>query len=144
MLNYPDRDAMINSIAMLLDTDRTEQFLRVGRCFVLCPAGRNGFSEQIGVLSCVQLDVVIETNWSTVKLLEFVLKKMQRMSPEEATKFRLDNTLGGSSETIARKAVSRWLMLAIVCSPFGAPVEWGSVGWIGEVVVAIMQRFMMF
>jgi hypothetical protein len=46
----------------------------------------------------LQLDIVIESNLSTIKVLEGVQKKMARMNSEEAAKFRLDNTLGGSSE----------------------------------------------
>ena len=54
-----------------------------------------------------QLDVVLETNLSTIKVLEGVSKKLQRMPSEEATKFRLDNTLGGASEVLHRKAIQR-------------------------------------
>ena len=56
---------------------------------------------------CVQLDIVIEANASTIRVLEAVQKKLNRMSPEEAAKFRLDNTLGGSSEVLHRKNISR-------------------------------------
>nr|KAG5690314.1 hypothetical protein BaRGS_022541 [Batillaria attramentaria] len=54
-----------------------------------------------------ELDYVIETNFSTIKVLEGVQKKLQRMTPEEAAKFRLDNSLGGSSEVLCKKAVCR-------------------------------------
>ncbi|XP_013418836.1 paired amphipathic helix protein Sin3a isoform X2 [Lingula anatina] len=54
-----------------------------------------------------ELDVVIESNLSSIKVLEAVQKKMSRMSSEEAAKFRLDNCLGGNSETIHRKAIQR-------------------------------------
>lgn len=54
-----------------------------------------------------ELDMVIETNLAAIKTLEYISKKMQRMTPEEAAKFRLDNSLGGSSEFVARKAIIR-------------------------------------
>ncbi|CAG5127144.1 unnamed protein product, partial [Candidula unifasciata] len=54
-----------------------------------------------------ELDYVIETNFSTVKSLEAVLKKMNRMPQDEAAKFRLDNTLGGTSDFINRNSIHR-------------------------------------
>uniref|UniRef100_A0A8C7QYT7 SIN3 transcription regulator family member Aa n=1 Tax=Oncorhynchus mykiss TaxID=8022 RepID=A0A8C7QYT7_ONCMY len=54
-----------------------------------------------------ELDVVLETNLATVRMLETVQRKLSRMSAEEQAKFRLDNTLGGSSEVIHRKAIQR-------------------------------------
>ena len=42
-------------------------------------------------------------------MLEGVQKKMARMNSEEAAKFRLDNTLGGSSEVLHRKAIQRYI-----------------------------------
>uniref|UniRef100_A0A3B5N212 SIN3 transcription regulator family member A n=1 Tax=Xiphophorus couchianus TaxID=32473 RepID=A0A3B5N212_9TELE len=54
-----------------------------------------------------ELDVVLETNLATVRVLEAVQRKLSRMSAEEQAKFRLDNTLGGSSEVIHRKAIQR-------------------------------------
>uniref|UniRef100_A0A2C9K1L6 Paired amphipathic helix protein Sin3a n=1 Tax=Biomphalaria glabrata TaxID=6526 RepID=A0A2C9K1L6_BIOGL len=54
-----------------------------------------------------ELDYVIETNFSTIKSLEAVLKKINRMPQEEAAKFRLDNTLGGTSECINRNSIHR-------------------------------------
>ncbi|XP_030632333.1 SIN3 transcription regulator family member Aa [Chanos chanos] len=54
-----------------------------------------------------ELDVVLETNLATIRVLETVQKKLSRMSAEEQAKFRLDNTLGGSSEVIHRKAIQR-------------------------------------
>ena len=47
-------------------------------------------------------------NFTTIKTLETVQRKMQRMNTEEAAKFRLDNTLGGSSEFVARRAICRY------------------------------------
>ena len=43
-------------------------------------------------------------------MLEGVQKKMARMNSEEAAKFRLDNTLGGSSEVLHRKAIQRYIL----------------------------------
>ncbi|KAL0967888.1 hypothetical protein UPYG_G00259240 [Umbra pygmaea] len=54
-----------------------------------------------------ELDVVLETNLATIRMLETIQKKLSRMSAEEQAKFRLDNTLGGSSEVIHRKAIQR-------------------------------------
>lgn len=54
-----------------------------------------------------QLDVVLETNLATIRTLETVQKKLSRMSAEEQAKFKLDNTMGGSSEVIHRKAIQR-------------------------------------
>uniref|UniRef100_A0A673J4L2 Paired amphipathic helix protein Sin3a n=1 Tax=Sinocyclocheilus rhinocerous TaxID=307959 RepID=A0A673J4L2_9TELE len=54
-----------------------------------------------------ELDVVLETNLATIRVLEVVQKKLSRMSAEEQVKFRLDNTLGGCSEIIHRKAIQR-------------------------------------
>lgn len=53
------------------------------------------------------MDVVLETNLATIRVLESVQKKLSRMSAEEQAKFRLDNTLGGTSEVIHRKAIHR-------------------------------------
>lgn len=55
----------------------------------------------------IQLDVVIETNASTILALEGVHKKLSRMSPEEASRFRLDDCLGGTSPTIHQRALKR-------------------------------------
>ena len=55
----------------------------------------------------LQLDIVLETNSSTIRVLEGVHKKLARMSSDEAAKFRLDNCLGGTSEIIHRKAIQR-------------------------------------
>ncbi|XP_071446323.1 paired amphipathic helix protein Sin3a isoform X2 [Hetaerina americana] len=54
-----------------------------------------------------ELDVVIETNANTIRILEGVQKKISRMSPEEVLKFRLDDTLGGCSPTIQQRALRR-------------------------------------
>ncbi|KAF4531705.1 hypothetical protein B566_EDAN012507 [Ephemera danica] len=56
---------------------------------------------------CLQLDVVLETNAATIRVLEGVNKKMQRMQPEEMAKFHLDDHLGGTSTTIHQRALRR-------------------------------------
>ena len=54
-----------------------------------------------------QMDSVLETNTAAIKSLEVTQKKMARMTPEEASKFKLDNCLGGTSEILNRNAVRR-------------------------------------
>uniref|UniRef100_A0A8C9TBX8 SIN3 transcription regulator family member A n=1 Tax=Scleropages formosus TaxID=113540 RepID=A0A8C9TBX8_SCLFO len=54
-----------------------------------------------------ELDVVLETNLATIRVLEAVQKRLSRMSAEEQARFRLDSSLGGSSEVIHRKAIHR-------------------------------------
>jgi histone deacetylase complex regulatory component SIN3 len=55
----------------------------------------------------VQLDVVIETNAATIRVLEGVQKKLSRMSGEDAARLRLDDCLGGHSPTIHQRALRR-------------------------------------
>ena len=57
----------------------------------------------------LQLDVVIETNLAAIRVLESVQKKLTRMAPEDAAKFKLDNCLGGTSEVLHRKAIQRFV-----------------------------------
>ncbi|XP_006877178.1 PREDICTED: paired amphipathic helix protein Sin3b [Chrysochloris asiatica] len=54
-----------------------------------------------------ELDVVLETNLATIRVLESVQKKLSRMAPEDQDKFRLDDCLGGASEVIQRRAIYR-------------------------------------
>ncbi|XP_055540003.1 paired amphipathic helix protein Sin3a isoform X2 [Wyeomyia smithii] len=54
-----------------------------------------------------ELDVVIETNSATIRVLEGVQKKLSRMSPDEVSRFRLDECLGGTSPTIHQRALKR-------------------------------------
>lgn len=54
-----------------------------------------------------ELDVVIETNSATIRVLEGVHKKMSRMTPDELSRFRLDDCLGGNSPTIHQRALRR-------------------------------------
>ena len=42
-----------------------------------------------------------------IKVLECVQKKMSRMAPEEAARYRLDDCLGGNSPTIHQRAIRR-------------------------------------
>lgn len=55
----------------------------------------------------LQLDVVLETNLATIRVLESVQKKLSRLSPEDQDRFKLDDCLGGTSEVIQRRAVYR-------------------------------------
>ncbi|KAM6943140.1 paired amphipathic helix protein Sin3a-like [Xenentodon cancila] len=54
-----------------------------------------------------ELDIVLETNLATIRALETVQRRLSRMSAEEQLRFKLDNTMGGSSEVIHRKAIQR-------------------------------------
>merc|ERR1712227_599084 len=54
-----------------------------------------------------EFDIVLETNKDTIKVLECVQKKMSRMPPEEAARYRLDDCLGGTSPTIHQRAIRR-------------------------------------
>lgn len=54
-----------------------------------------------------ELDVVIETNSATIRVLEGVQKKLSRMTPEEASRYRLEDNLGGTSQTIHQRALRR-------------------------------------
>ncbi|TGZ43780.1 Paired amphipathic helix protein Sin3a, partial [Temnothorax longispinosus] len=54
-----------------------------------------------------ELDVVIETNASTIRVLEGVHKKMNRMTQEEIQKYKLDECMGGCSPTIHQRAIRR-------------------------------------
>ncbi|XP_050086666.1 uncharacterized protein LOC126571866 isoform X1 [Anopheles aquasalis] len=54
-----------------------------------------------------ELDVVIETNSATIRVLEGVQKKLTRMSQDEISRFRLDDCLGGTSPTIHQRALRR-------------------------------------
>lgn len=49
----------------------------------------------------------METNLATIRALETVQRRLSRMSAEEQLRFKLDNTMGGSSEVIHRKAIQR-------------------------------------
>ena len=54
-----------------------------------------------------ELDVVLETNLATIRVLEAVQKKISRMSVEDRNRFKLDDSLGGTSSVIHQKAIRR-------------------------------------
>lgn len=54
-----------------------------------------------------ELDVVIETNSATIRVLEGVQKKMSKMTSDEINRFKLDDYLGGTSQTIHQRALRR-------------------------------------
>lgn len=54
-----------------------------------------------------ELDVVIETNLATIRVLEAVQKRISRMSADEKSRFKLDDCLGGTSATIHQRAIRR-------------------------------------
>lgn len=54
-----------------------------------------------------ELDIVIETNLATIQVLENVMKKISRISQDELQKFRLDDSFGGRSAVLNRKAIKR-------------------------------------
>lgn len=54
-----------------------------------------------------ELDVVLETNLATIRVLEGVQKKLSRMSAEDAARFKLDDCLGGTSQVIHQRAIKR-------------------------------------
>lgn len=54
-----------------------------------------------------ELDVVVETNLSTIRCLEAVQKKLQRLSAEERQRFQLGDSLGGSSAVLQQQAIRR-------------------------------------
>ncbi|MFH4982381.1 hypothetical protein AB6A40_009090 [Gnathostoma spinigerum] len=54
-----------------------------------------------------ELDIVIEVNKSALETLEMINRKMQRMKPEDANKFKLDANIGSSSPSLMYRAVKR-------------------------------------
>lgn len=54
-----------------------------------------------------ELDIVIESNLLTIRVLEAVRKKIDKMSFDERNRFRLDDTLGGTSCVIHQRAIRR-------------------------------------
>ncbi len=54
-----------------------------------------------------ELDNILETNNSTIKIFENLQIKLNKMTQEELNTFRLDNSLGGTSEVIQIKAIQR-------------------------------------
>ncbi|XP_075233367.1 paired amphipathic helix protein Sin3a-like isoform X2 [Lycorma delicatula] len=54
-----------------------------------------------------ELDIVIEANAATIRVLEGIQKRLRRLRPNEAATYRLDNCLGGQSPTIHQRALWR-------------------------------------
>ncbi|KPM05974.1 paired amphipathic helix protein Sin3a-like protein [Sarcoptes scabiei] len=54
-----------------------------------------------------ELDLVIETNLSTIRVLQTIHKKMEKMTNEERTNFKLDDSLGGTSQVIHLNSIRR-------------------------------------
>lgn len=54
-----------------------------------------------------ELDLVIETNLATIRVLEMVQKKIDRMTSEEKANFKLDDNLGGNSKVLHQLAIRR-------------------------------------
>lgn len=54
-----------------------------------------------------ELDIVIESNLLTIRVLEAVKRKIDKMSMEEKNRFKLDDTLGGTSCVIHQRAIRR-------------------------------------
>lgn len=55
----------------------------------------------------VKLDIVLETNLATIRVLESVQKRIERLSSDESSKLRLDDSLGGKSEFLHQRAIRR-------------------------------------
>lgn len=54
-----------------------------------------------------ELDIVIESNLLTIRVLEAVARKIDKMSFEERNRFKLDDSLGGTSCVIHQRAIRR-------------------------------------
>lgn len=54
-----------------------------------------------------ELDIVIESNLLTIRVLEAVRRKIDKMSFDERNRFKLDDTLGGTSCVIHQRAIRR-------------------------------------
>lgn len=54
-----------------------------------------------------ELDIVIESNLLTIRVLESVRRKIDKMSFDERNRFKLDDTLGGTSSVIHQRAIRR-------------------------------------
>ena len=53
------------------------------------------------------MDVVIELNAATIRSLENVTRIIQRMAPEDASKYKLEDSLGGTSGVLHQRALRR-------------------------------------
>lgn len=54
-----------------------------------------------------ELDIVIESNLLTIRVLEAVRRKIDKMSFDERNRFKLDDSLGGTSCVIHQRAIRR-------------------------------------
>lgn len=54
-----------------------------------------------------ELDIVIESNLLTIRVLEAVRRRIDKMSFDERNRFKLDDTLGGTSCVIHQRAIRR-------------------------------------
>jgi paired amphipathic helix protein Sin3a len=54
-----------------------------------------------------ELDNLLETNMSTIRVLENITSKLSQMNSDEKSKFKLTNSLGGTSETIHLKSMQQ-------------------------------------
>lgn len=54
-----------------------------------------------------ELDVVLETNLAAIRVLENLQKRMARMSTDEISKLKLDDSLGGTSPCLNQRAIRR-------------------------------------
>ncbi|EYC36336.1 hypothetical protein Y032_0907g2974 [Ancylostoma ceylanicum] len=54
-----------------------------------------------------ELDIIIDVNKYAIESLELVRRRMERMTPAELDKFRLDEKLGGSSPSLMLRAIKR-------------------------------------
>lgn len=54
-----------------------------------------------------ELDIVIESNLLTIRVLEAIRRKIDKMSLDERNRFKLDDTLGGTSCVIHQRAIRR-------------------------------------
>jgi paired amphipathic helix protein Sin3a len=54
-----------------------------------------------------ELDIVLDTNLSTIRIFEALQKKFSRMTPDDLASFSLEDSLGGRSEVLQRKAIHR-------------------------------------
>lgn len=54
-----------------------------------------------------ELDIVIESNLLTIRVLEAVKRKIDKMSTDERNRFKLDDTLGGTSCVIHQRVIRR-------------------------------------
>lgn len=54
-----------------------------------------------------ELDIVIESNLLTIRVLEAVRRKIEKLSSDERNRFKLDDTLGGTSCVIHQRAIRR-------------------------------------